>query len=224
MSEVLQDAKECYLQAQKMLYAVLMASRKLRHNFHAHQVTVVTSYPLGHILRNREGMGHTMKWAIKLTMFGLQFPLRHAIKSQSLADFVTEWSPILDIKRPKETAYLAVDDDRPWTLEYWCMNFDGLLTIQGDGAGVVLTSSDGQILKYTIRLDFRATNNMAEYEGILARLRAVVGLGVCHLLVKEDSQLVVNHVSKEYQFADPQMATYMAEVRHMEQHFDGLEL
>ena len=34
---------------------------------------------------------------------------------------------------------------------------------------------------------------------------------------------MVNQVSKEYQCADPQMATYVAEVRHMERHFDRLE-
>ena len=42
--------------------------------------------------------------------------------------------------------------------------------------------------------------------------------------MKGDSQLIVNQVSKEYQCADPQMAAYVAKVRRMEQHFDGLEL
>jgi hypothetical protein len=56
-----------------MLYAILMASRKLRHYFQAHQVIVVTLYPLGHILRNREGTGRMVKWAIELAEFGLQF-------------------------------------------------------------------------------------------------------------------------------------------------------
>ena len=63
------------------------------------------------------------------------------------------------------------------------MNFDGSLTLQGVGAGVVLTSPDGQTLKYAVQLDFRATNNMAEYEGLLAGLRAAAGLGVRRLLV-----------------------------------------
>ena len=65
---------------------------------------------------------------------------------------------------------------------------------------------------------------MAEYEGVLAGLQAAIGLGVHHLLVQGDSQLVINQVSKEYQCIDPQMAAYVAEVRCMERHFDGLEL
>jgi isocitrate lyase len=43
-------------------------------------------------------------------------------------------------------------------------------------------------------------------------------------MVKGDSQFVINQVSKEYQYTDPQMAAYVAEVQRMERHFDGLEL
>jgi ribonuclease HI len=104
------------------------------------------------------------------------------------------------------------------------MHFDGSLNLQGAGAGVTLTSPSGDVLKYVVRLDFRATNNMAEYEGLLAGLRAAAGMGIRRLLVLGDSQLVVNQVSKEYQCTDPQMDAYVREVRRMERHFDGLEL
>ena len=49
-------------------------------------------------------------------------------------------------------------------------------------------------------------------------------MGVRRLLVPGDSQLVINQVSKEYQCVDPQMAAYVAVVRRMVWHFDGLEL
>ena len=81
---------------------------------------------------------------------------------------------------------------------------------------MVLSPPTGETLKYIIRLDFKATNNVAEYEGLLAGLRAAAGLGIRRLIVKGDSQLVVNQVNKDYQCSDPMMAAYLAEVRKME--------
>ena len=133
-----------------------------------------------------------VKWAIELVEFGLRFAPWHAIKRQVFTDFVVEWTPVPNIEPMEETAILTLDGDKHWTMEYWCMYFNGSLTLQGAGARVVLISPDGHTLKYAVQLDFRATNNMAAYEGILAGLRAAAGLGVCHLLVQGDSQLVVN--------------------------------
>ena len=42
---------------QKLLYDVLMATRKLLHYFTDHEVAVVTSYPLGDIIRNLNAVG-----------------------------------------------------------------------------------------------------------------------------------------------------------------------
>ena len=57
IGEVLTDPKVWYPQVQKLLYAVLMATRKLLHYFTDHEVTVVTSYPLGDIICNRDAAG-----------------------------------------------------------------------------------------------------------------------------------------------------------------------
>jgi hypothetical protein len=52
VSEVLSKSKERYQSVQKLLYAVLITSRKLRHYLQEYSITVVTDYPLGDILQN----------------------------------------------------------------------------------------------------------------------------------------------------------------------------
>ena len=50
ISEVLSESKTHYPQIQKLLYAVLIAKRKLRHYFESHPATVMTSFPLGEVV------------------------------------------------------------------------------------------------------------------------------------------------------------------------------
>ena len=52
ISEVLSDSKICYPQIQKLLYAILIAKRKLHHYFESHLVIVMTSFPLGEVIQN----------------------------------------------------------------------------------------------------------------------------------------------------------------------------
>jgi hypothetical protein len=84
------EAKTRYLEIHKLLYAVLIASRKLRHYFQAHKISVVTSYPLRAILRNPNTTGNIAKWAVELVEFELDFVPHHAVKSQVLTDFIVD--------------------------------------------------------------------------------------------------------------------------------------
>jgi hypothetical protein len=61
ISEVLSKTKARYPQIQKLLYAVVLARRKLRHYFEAHPVTVVSSFPLGEIIHNPDAAGKITK-------------------------------------------------------------------------------------------------------------------------------------------------------------------
>ena len=107
------------------------------------------------------------------------------------------------------------------------MHFDGAFACQNAGAGVVLTSPKGDKLYYAVQLCFttdKVSNNIAEYEGLLAGLRAAIALGIKRLLIKGDSQLLVNFSNKSYTPKDGHMAAYLEEVRKLEKHFKGMEL
>ena len=56
-------------------------SRKLRHYFEYYKIAVVTKFPLGDILRNKEANGRIIKWAIELGTYSIKFRSRPTIKS-----------------------------------------------------------------------------------------------------------------------------------------------
>jgi hypothetical protein len=92
INEVLSETKAHYPQVQKLLYAMVLARHKLRHYFEAHPVMVVSSFPLGEIIRNPDAAGRIAKWSVELTGETLAYVPHKAIKSQILADFVAEWT------------------------------------------------------------------------------------------------------------------------------------
>jgi hypothetical protein len=92
ISEVLSETKVLFPQIQKLLYAIVLTRRKLRHYFEGHPMTMVSSFPLGEIARNRKASGRIAKWMVELMGETLSYAPRKAIKSQVLADFLAEWT------------------------------------------------------------------------------------------------------------------------------------
>jgi hypothetical protein len=95
-----------------LLYTVVLAQCKLWHYFKAHPVTVVSSFPLGEIIRNPDASVRIAKWSVELMGETLTYAPRKAIKSQILANFVAEW---MDTQLPP----LQIQ------AECWNLYFDG---------------------------------------------------------------------------------------------------
>jgi ribonuclease HI len=63
-----------------------------------------------------------------------------------------------------------------------------------------------------VRLHFPASNNAAEYEALINGLQIAIELGIKHLEIRGDSELVVGQVMKDQNCVDPRMAAYFQAV------------
>jgi ribonuclease HI len=88
----------------------------------------------------------------------------------------------------------------------------------------MLIAPSGLLSKYVARLEFKATNNIAEYECLILGLSKAKAQGAKALLIKTDSQAVAGQVEKEYIAREPELARYLVVIRGLEWRFQGFTL
>ena len=108
ISKTLVGAETRYLPLEKLVLALVHATRKLPHYFQAHTVYVLTEYPLQSLLKRYDFIGRIVKWGTQLGSFDIRYRLRSSAKGQVLADFVAEFSPM------NEMGVICHVDCRPW--------------------------------------------------------------------------------------------------------------
>ncbi|GJZ95895.1 reverse transcriptase domain-containing protein [Tanacetum coccineum] len=186
---------------EKLVLALVHASKRLRRYFQAQPIIVITDQPIKNILSNPEVAGRMQKWSIQLGEFGIHYRPRVSVKGKVLADFI--------IERPEEEG----QDDFPKEEEPLparrTLFTDGSSCVDGCRAGVILTDPKGVEFAYALRFQFEATNNEAEYKALIAGLRIAEKIGVQNLEVNVDSKLVANQVNGTYIAKETDMIKYL---------------
>src|SRR4051812_3434862 len=134
------------------------------------------------------------------------------MKGQVMADLIVECT----IPQPEERLPQDGEGTQPWTL-----HIDGASNGQGDGAGIILESPEGLISEHALRFGFKASNNAAEYEAILAGLDLAKAAGAKHVRVNSDSALVVGQSNSEFEAREESMKWYQEMVRRSMANFDN---
>ena len=91
-SRALHGAEERYPPMEKLAFALVTATRKLKPYFQAHTVVVLTNRPLWRAMSNLEAVGRLALWAIELSKFNIQYRPQTAIKGQVIADFIAKFT------------------------------------------------------------------------------------------------------------------------------------
>nr|XP_023927686.1 uncharacterized protein LOC112039076 [Quercus suber] len=145
-----------------------------------------------------------------------------AVKSQAIADLLAQF--------PGEEEF-PLDDEVPGevamaeeTGEHWIMKFDGSSTAQSGGVGVVLCYGEDEMIALSFKLEFPCSNNTAKYEVYLTGLATALEMGVKHLKVLGNSNLVVCQANGSFSLKEPNLAPYRAMAQKMEEKFSTFEI
>ena len=123
--------------------------------------------------------------------------------AQALANFIAKFT-ILD------------EDGASNEAERWMIQIDGLSAWKRGGVRVIIITLEGETLKYKVQLKFPATNNEAEYEGILTGLRVGKALEAKNLLLQSGSKLVVGQIKGEYEAKEERMQKYLRLTKYLD--------
>ena len=215
-----------YLPLEKAILAVVLGMRKLPHYFQVHTVVVITQLPLKTILRSADYTGRIAKWGTILGAFDIKYMPRTSVKGQVLADLVAEFTkPEVDkLLADRNRDEKLVDTISQYCPPTWEVHVDGVSNQKGSGVGLVLTSSENVVVEKSLRLDFPATNNEAEYEALLEGMAMVQRMGGKFIKLCSDSRLVIGQVKGEFEAKDERMRRYLSQVKSMQSKFESFNL
>ena len=95
------------------------------------------------------------------------------------------------------------------------LHIDGASNAQSSRAGLILTNSEGVIIEYILRFNFKASNNQVKYEVLLTGLKIIKELDIDSLKVFTDSQLIAEQVKGEFEARGPIMMKYLQKVKDL---------
>ena len=96
INKTLVDAETRYLPLEKLVLALVHATRKLPHYFQVHTVFILTEYPLQSLLNRSDFTGRIAKYGTQLSSFDIRYRPRNVVKGQVLAVFIAKFSPKSD--------------------------------------------------------------------------------------------------------------------------------
>ncbi|XP_075515655.1 uncharacterized protein LOC142550316 [Primulina tabacum] len=182
--------EKLYNEVKRIALALVMTARKLRPYFLSHPIIMLTNSPFERIMTHPEVSGRMVKWTVELGKYDMEYKPRAAIKAHALSDY------LLEMTQPNEE-------------EVWRVFVGGEANLIGCGVGVVITAPSGEKNKLALRIDSWFTNNDAEYEAILAGIRAAWEVRASRIILYSDLQIVTQQIKGIYEAKNDKMLKYL---------------
>lgn len=160
-----------YQKIGKLAVTLITITRRLRPYFQGHKIIVRNNHPIEKVVRKLDLTGRMVLWSVELSE-----SLRAESKPRVLENFVVE----------------LVSENSVLEHAKWTLPVDGASNFKGSGAGITFEIPGGLLIEKSLGFEFRASNNQAKDEALIAKMRAQ------SLKVKSDFQLVTSQVSGEF--------------------------
>ncbi|GKD20720.1 reverse transcriptase domain-containing protein [Tanacetum coccineum] len=135
VSRALKGPELNYTSMEKLVLALVHASKCLKRCFQAHPIIVIMDQPIQQILSRPEVARRLQKWSIELGEYAIHYRPRVSVKGQILADFIVE--------RPEEDSSNTTMEEKEELPEPWILFKDGSSYTDGFRAGLILTNPEG---------------------------------------------------------------------------------
>ena len=175
------------------------------------------AYPIQAMFQKSNFIGWISKRGVKIGALNMKYLPRTAIKGQILVDFVAEFT---SASRHGESSTSAFQRDSLENSRWWRIYVDGAFNSKRAGTGVVIITPNDMVIEQSIRFNFKASNNEAENEAVLAGLYSAKTLGAENLIIHCDSLLIASQINGEYMARDKRMAAYLLKVQQTINHFN----
>nr|XP_016511597.1 PREDICTED: uncharacterized protein LOC107828744 [Nicotiana tabacum] len=157
------------------------------------------------------------KWEI-VSEYDIIYKPRTTIKSKVLADFVADFNTKIIPEVEKELQIFTGANPSTWTLFT-----DGSSNVKGSGLGIVLIPPSGESIREAVKC-YHITNNEAEYEAVIAGLELARELSIEQIMIKSDSQLVVNWMQGTYTAREARIQQYLKKARELVRQFQSWKI
>ena len=141
-----------------------------------------------------------------LSQYDIGLRTLEAIKSQAIVDLLAQFPGEEESSLNEEILGEVPVAEIPG--KKWTMRFDGSATTTSNGVGVVLSYENRDTIPLSFKLGFSCSNNAAEYEAYLTELTIALSIGVKHMRVLGDSNLVVSQVKGDFALTEQSLVAY----------------
>lgn len=128
---------------------------------------------------------------------------------------ILTWTPLFynDETNPENIPNDIVAEPKEIVKERPTVQIDGSVNKLGAGVGVWIYNLENDHAEgHAYRLNFKCTNNMAEYEALLLGLKLFKSLGAIRVSIMGDFELIVKKIKGTYLTRDPRLGLYRGTV------------